>query len=216
MEKGELEKYKQTMDTKLRHDINEKLAQVNTYLDEQCLAREKIEQVQQDTEAALRKELEKSISDLKNEVTKLRTSNSDLTAKKETLEAELQRFKTLFKQESEKSQRLTDELEQCRKKVTELKTQVRIEQQRALQLRTETPTLDLSSQNFGPPKQQQHRKVDTIASSVREELNRSISRHMEGSSSDLDFQYRGHSDINTDPNSPGSSYLAILKKNYFV
>ena len=38
VEKGYLEKYKQDLDTKARMEINEKLEQVNTYLEEQVNA----------------------------------------------------------------------------------------------------------------------------------------------------------------------------------
>ncbi|XP_071816404.1 uncharacterized protein [Apostichopus japonicus] len=218
IEKKELELYKNNLDLQTKVHLNERLAQVNNYLDEQTSSRDLMDKTQQNFAADLRNKLEESLTELKSELASVKSSKSEMTIKKETLETELQRCKALFKQECEKGQRLEEELENLQRKVTELESRVRIEQQKVLQQRSEPPHQQTASPQQHRQQQQQRKGVDDIAHEVREELNRSISRHMEGASAEFDFQIKARSSVlGTDSvASPGSSYLAVLKKNYFV
>jgi F0F1-type ATP synthase membrane subunit b/b' len=73
--------------------LNKKLEEVNAHLEEQSLARESIERMRNEAESRLKNEHEKSLTELKNEVKRLRNSLHDNQVRLETTSSEAKRYK---------------------------------------------------------------------------------------------------------------------------
>ena len=64
VEKGAIERLHGDLETRTRMELNQKLEEVNTYLEEQSKAREKIDQMRDDNDNMMRKEFEKTKKEL--------------------------------------------------------------------------------------------------------------------------------------------------------
>nr|XP_047146355.1 ankyrin repeat domain-containing protein 26-like isoform X2 [Hydra vulgaris] len=107
----EIEEYKRDMETKARLDVNKKLQEVNLHLEEQSLAREAFEKIRVEREAKARKDMEETISQLKMEISSLKSNLFDGLAKRDTSEIQAQRFKTLFHEERNLNDKIHEKLE---------------------------------------------------------------------------------------------------------
>ncbi|XP_072027212.1 uncharacterized protein [Amphiura filiformis] len=222
IEKGLLEKYKQDLDTKARMEINEKLEQVNTYLEEQSQAREKLEQLRISNEAEVRKELEDTIDDLKHQLSRLRNGYHDAQTRKDTMEAETSKLKEMYNQEVQRREKLSADLEKIQDKLLEAQAKLNFERQRNHQIREGSFNRDIGASR-SPAKSTDPPPVDSIAEKVWSELDRSISRHLKAGPTDTGANLSDfHSDRlsngygATSPRGPDNSYMATLRKNYFV
>ncbi|XP_062522875.1 trichohyalin-like isoform X2 [Corticium candelabrum] len=91
--RGEMEAYRKDVESKARAELNKKLEEVNSHLEEQSLARNNMEKSRIEAESRMRLEHEKSTTDLKTEVTRLRSSVHDAQVKLETANSEAKRYK---------------------------------------------------------------------------------------------------------------------------
>ena len=64
MSKDQLEQYKKEIEARLRLDLSNKLTQVNDFLDQTTQARDHIDRLRDNNEQALRRDLEKTRSEL--------------------------------------------------------------------------------------------------------------------------------------------------------
>ncbi|XP_046840309.1 myosin-13-like isoform X2 [Xenia sp. Carnegie-2017] len=94
VEKTQLDQMKLDLEAKSRIELNRKLADVNTHLEEQALAREALERSRNEQEDFRIKDLEETISKLRKENDEYRSRLHLLEAKKDTVEAEAERLKT--------------------------------------------------------------------------------------------------------------------------
>ncbi|XP_012559182.2 myosin-2 heavy chain [Hydra vulgaris] len=108
--KEKVEEYQRDLETKARLDVNKKLQEVNLHLEEQSLAREAFEKIRTEKEIKARKEMEETISQLKMEISSLKTNLFEDLSKKDTSEIQAQRFQTLFKDERNFNDKMNDKL----------------------------------------------------------------------------------------------------------
>ncbi len=64
VERGEMDRMRSELEGSTRLELNQKLEEVNTYLEEQSKAREKIDQMRDDNENVMKQEFEKSKKEL--------------------------------------------------------------------------------------------------------------------------------------------------------
>ncbi|XP_071805576.1 uncharacterized protein [Asterias amurensis] len=223
VEKGELEKYKQQLDTKARLEVNEKLDQVNAYLEEQSQARDKLEMLRNSNESELRKEQENTINDLKNEMSRLRSSYHDILAQKETMEVEVTRFKELYQDAVQKQDKMSAQQEKTQDKLVDLQAKFTIQKQRNRQMLD--GSLDITPGRHLSKKPTQGPQIDSITEKVWSELDKSITRHLQAAPTDVGASLaelragslsRSYDGYNSPLRQENNQYLATLRKNYFV
>ena len=64
VERAAIDRLQGDLETRTRTELNQKLEEVNTYLEEQSKAREKIDQMRDDNDNMMRKEFEKTKKEL--------------------------------------------------------------------------------------------------------------------------------------------------------
>ena len=64
VERGEMDRMRSELEGSTRLELNQKLEEVNLYLEEQSKAREKIDQMRDDNESVMKLEFEKSKKEL--------------------------------------------------------------------------------------------------------------------------------------------------------
>ncbi|XP_057297065.1 trichohyalin-like isoform X2 [Hydractinia symbiolongicarpus] len=106
----EIEEFKRALETKARLDLNKKLQEVNMHLEEQSLAREAFEKIRNEKESRARKSFEETVSDLKNELSMVRSTLHEGLAKRDTSEVEAKRYRELFEQERTAKDYLSEKL----------------------------------------------------------------------------------------------------------
>ncbi|XP_071961648.1 uncharacterized protein [Antedon mediterranea] len=222
IEKGELERYKQELDAKARIEINEKLDQVNAYLEEQSQAREKLEQLRNSNEEDMKKELENAITSQKADIVKLRTSYHDVMAQKDTLQTEAARFKELYERELKSKEKVTMDLENTRDRLSNYESKLNFERQRNQHLKeaSVSPTSPILKRRT-----RNDTEIDSITEKVWSELDKSISRHLRSASMEVgpnvgdirDNLANGfdRSRLSTS-HQQNNHYMDTLRRNYFV
>ncbi|XP_041460593.1 ankyrin repeat domain-containing protein 26-like isoform X4 [Lytechinus variegatus] len=226
VEKGELERYKQELDAKARSEINQKLEQVNSYLEQQSAARDRLEQIRQSGEEEAKRELEDTISNLKTETSQLRSTIHELQSQKATQETEVARLKELHRREVETRERLGADLERTQDRLVDLTSRMTLERQKPKH--TRTSSLDLTPSKVSPRGRASSpvTGVDPITEKVRSELDKSIERHLQAAPKEFGSSFyseRVSRDTLNNSLRAGSlglsqhnNYMSVLRKNYFV
>nr|XP_054752318.1 myosin-2 heavy chain-like isoform X2 [Lytechinus pictus] len=225
VEKGELERYKQELDAKARSEINQKLEQVNSYLEQQSAARDRLEQIRQSGEEEAKRESEDTITNLKTETSQLRSTIHELQSQKTTQETEVARLKELHRREVETRERLGADLERTQDRLVDLTSRMTMERQKPKH--TRTSSLDLTPSKVSPRRASSPvTGVDPITEKVRLELDKSIERHLQAAPKEFGSSFhseRVSRDTLNNSLSAGSfglsqnnKYMSVLRKNYFV
>ncbi|CAK7322194.1 Ankyrin repeat domain-containing protein 26 [Vulpes lagopus] len=111
VERSQVEKYKweikQEVDRRVRLIVEEKLKEVNRFLQTQAACQEKLEQFRESHDASIRSQMALRIEELESEFqSKIRNSQE--------LEIELETYRKLYLQESKMRMSLAEELSKCR------------------------------------------------------------------------------------------------------
>ncbi|XP_033098759.1 ankyrin repeat domain-containing protein 26-like isoform X3 [Anneissia japonica] len=222
IEKGELERYKQELDAKARIEINEKLDQVNAYLEEQAQAREKLEQLRNSNEEDMRKELDNTITSQKAELVKLRSTYHDIQTQKDSAQAEAARFKELYERELKSKEKMSRDLENERDRSSNYESKLNFERQRNQHLKEASisPTSPILKRN-----PRNNTEIDSFTEKVWSELDKSISRHLRSASVEIGpniGEARENLANGFDRSRSASArqqnnqYMDTLRRNYFV
>ncbi|XP_077870104.1 uncharacterized protein LOC100371645 [Saccoglossus kowalevskii] len=219
IEKDEMDKFKQSVESQARQEVNKKLEEVNNYLEEQAQARERLDQIRDANEIRMKSDHEKQLNDMRTDIARMKAANQESLVQKETHEAEAQRFKELYESELRMREKLTDQLERATEKMTDAKAQLSMERQRSRHLAENSPDLGGSFMQPGMGTA----SVDPITQKVRNELDRSIARHLgslDTSPGVMQENMPNNWDSKNGSLSPldkaNSQYMSVLRKNYFI
>ncbi|XP_077983034.1 uncharacterized protein LOC144437871 [Glandiceps talaboti] len=219
VEKSEMDRFKQEVETQARQEINQKLEEVNAYLEEQAQARDRLDNIRSNNEAQMKNDYERQVNDYRADVARMKAGHQESLVQKETAQAEAQRYKELYENELKMRQKLSDQLENSNDKLSDAKAQLSLEKQRNRH-RIENG-FDLGNSYVTPGSA----TIDPMTQKVRNELDKSIARHLGTIDLSPSIDMRENTPNNwsspTGPNaSPldkaNSQYMSILKKNYFV
>ncbi|XP_064633514.1 ankyrin repeat domain-containing protein 26-like isoform X4 [Lineus longissimus] len=227
VERADLERVRQEYEVKARMEVNHKLEEVNAYLEEQAQAREKLDHIRSSNENQLRTEFDRKQKELQEELTKLRAGYQDVVMQKTTKDSEVQKLKDMYDNEQKLREKLTNRLFKANDAAVNTKAMLSLERQR---MRASNPALFNSSvetngflsspvgagkttPNFGM------NNSDGLSHKIRNELNRSIAKHLEASTmKDVNLPSRTVDDsyLTSSPNKSGSDYLSLLRRNYLL
>lgn len=221
-----MERLKQNYEMEKRLEINQKLEEVNRYLEEQAQAREKLDKMRNDNEAQMRSDFEKTKKQLTDEISDLRAGYHSSMAQKETKDIELGKFKDLYENEVKLRGRLADRLHKANEQAANTKAQLSLERQKAMFLGSTPPRpndgswLTGTSPILAGKPSPNHGLNDSLSYRIKNELDKSIAKHLESGASTRPLY--APSPQKDDPSLPSSyskatsDYMATLKRNYFV
>lgn len=203
--------------------MNKKLEEVNAHLEEQSLARESIERMRNEAESRLKNEHEKSLTELKNEVKRLRNSLHDNQVRLETTSSEAKRYKGLFEREAQDRESVTSRLLQTRDELSKSKAKLHVERHRARRLLDSSLNQQVTGhrlavgQSTGVTPLTRKQTSDDLLATVKTELNRSVKKHLETAPRpESNFLSTSNGDFGSSVGLSSERYLSDLKRNYFV
>ncbi|KAM6216194.1 ankyrin repeat domain-containing protein 26-like [Rhynchocyon petersi] len=89
----QVEQYKQEIEARARQELEEKLKEVNLFLQTQAISQEYLEKLRETNDASARTQIELRIKELESEISKIKTSQEDFN------KAELKKYKELYQDE---------------------------------------------------------------------------------------------------------------------
>eukprot|EP00057_Strongylocentrotus_purpuratus_P004072 XP_003727953.1 PREDICTED: trichohyalin isoform X1 [Strongylocentrotus purpuratus] len=227
VEKGEVDRYKLELDAKARSEINQKLEQVNAYLEQQSAARDQLDQIRQSGEEEAKREIEDTITNLKTETSQLRSTIHELQTQKATQETEVARFKELYRREVETRERLGADLDRTQNRLVDLTTRMTMDRHKTKH--TRASSLDLTPSKTSPRGRASSpvTGVDPITEKVRSELDKSIERHLQAATTEFGSSFyserKSRDPLNNSLSASSlgltqhnNNYMSVLRKNYFV
>ncbi|XP_036906942.1 ankyrin repeat domain-containing protein 26 isoform X2 [Sturnira hondurensis] len=132
VEFSELEQYKRRIEERARQDVEEKLEEVNLFLQTQAASQENLEQLRENHNAAMRSQLELRITDLESELSKIKISQN-------SKEIHLEKYKQLYLEEVESRKSLTNILNKTNERLAELSTELLLQKQQNRSLLSSLP-----------------------------------------------------------------------------
>ncbi|XP_053319656.1 ankyrin repeat domain-containing protein 26-like [Spea bombifrons] len=131
MDHGLLEKYKKEIQERGRQELQQKLDEVNLFLQAQAASQESLEQMQAAKDASIRGQLENRIHDLESELHKIKMSLQESTSQKDSFLSEVNRFKDLYAEEMKMRKSLATKLERANEKLEEAKAKLLNEREKS-------------------------------------------------------------------------------------
>ncbi|MEQ2288498.1 hypothetical protein AMECASPLE_023151, partial [Ameca splendens] len=212
MDQSQVDHYRREAEEKARQEVQQKLEQVNLFLQSQAASQEALDQIKAANEANLRSQLEQKIRELEGELGRVRTSHLDSLNQKESTRSELERYRQLYTEEMRLRKSLTAKLERANSRLSEANSKLLSERSRSLITGNITngslvgPTLDLSSlgspanpgatlgslnRSFGfpllsPVTDGQNRRVEDYLAKMQSELDKNISKELSNATAELD------------------------------
>ncbi|XP_054447992.1 ankyrin repeat domain-containing protein 26 isoform X1 [Pteronotus mesoamericanus] len=122
VEYSEVEQYKRKIEERARQDIEEKLEEVNLFLQTQAASQENLEQLRENHNASIRSQLELRIKDLESELSKIKCSQN-------SKEIDLEKYKQLFLEEMEGRKSLGNILNKTNERLAEVSTELLLHKQ---------------------------------------------------------------------------------------
>ncbi|XP_035988429.1 ankyrin repeat domain-containing protein 26 isoform X13 [Fundulus heteroclitus] len=211
-DQSQAERYRREAEEKARQEIQQKLEQVNLFLQSQAASQEALDQIKAANEANLRCQLEQKIRELEGELGRARSSQLDSLSQKESARSELERYRGLYAEETRLRKSLATKLERANGRLAEANSKLLSERSRSLITGNMTngslvgPPLDLSS--LGPPANPgatlgslsrgfgfpllgavpdgQNRRVEDYLAKMQSELDKNISKELSNAAAELD------------------------------
>ncbi|XP_045714016.1 ankyrin repeat domain-containing protein 26-like isoform X2 [Phyllostomus hastatus] len=237
----ELEQYKRKVEERARQDIEEKLEEVNLFLQTQAASQENLEQLRENHNAAMRSQLELRIKDLESELTKIKISQN-------SKEINLEKYKQLYLEEIESRKSLANILNKTNERLAELNTELLLQKQQNRSLLStlhpkpglEMPCVgNLNSSlvlygNFTPREnlvvptsrpQTSSRSMETYLIKMRQEFEKTLTRELKEDAAEFEAEtYTACPVASTDQANScqdlllktSREYAQILQKNYMI
>nr|XP_060485089.1 ankyrin repeat domain-containing protein 26-like [Panthera onca] len=123
VERSQMEQYKREIEERARLDIEEKLHEVNLFLQAQAAAQEDLDQLRENAHASTRSQMELRIRDLESQVSTMKTSQEDLT------KTELETYRQLYLEELKVRKSLRNKLNTTNERLSESNTKLLVERQ---------------------------------------------------------------------------------------
>ncbi|XP_058557978.1 ankyrin repeat domain-containing protein 26-like [Neofelis nebulosa] len=123
VERSQVEQYKREIEERARLDIEEKLHEVNLFLQAQAAARENLDQVRENAHASTRSQMELRIKDLESQLSTMKMSQEDST------KTELETYRQLYLEELKVRKSLRNKLNRTNERLSESNTKLLVERQ---------------------------------------------------------------------------------------
>lgn len=246
VEQSHVEQYRRDAEERARQEVQQKLEQVNLFLQSQAASQEALDQIKAANEASLRSQLEQRIRELEGELGRARTSQQESVNQRESTRTELERFRQLYTEELHLRKSLAAKLERANSRLAEANSKLLNERSRSLITNGSlgAPSLDFSSlaspANYGaslgplnrnlglgfsllnPVAEGQNSRVEDYIAKMQSELDRSITKELNNATAELDVASARMSPVGSprrelDPVSRATQqYLEVLKKNSMI
>ncbi|KAM9854819.1 ankyrin repeat domain-containing protein 26 [Aulostomus maculatus] len=214
MEQSQVEQLRRDAGEKARQEIQQKLEQVNLFLQSQVASQEALEQINAANEASLRSQLEQKIRELEGELGRARTTQYDSLSQRDSTRTELERYRQLYTEELHLKKSLAAKLDRANNRLSEANS--RLLQERSRSLITSSfangtfgaSSLDVGSlgspANYGaslgplnrslglglsllsPVTEGQSSRVEDYLAKMQSEFDRSISKELSSAAAELD------------------------------
>ncbi|XP_061576840.1 ankyrin repeat domain-containing protein 26-like isoform X9 [Cololabis saira] len=243
LEQSQVEQYRREAEERVRQEIQQKLQEVNLFLQSQAASQEALDQIKAVNDAKLRSQLEQKIRELEGEVGRARSTQQDSLNQRESTRSELERYQQLYKEELRLRKSLAAKLERANGRLADANSKLLSERSRSFLTSNVTngslvgPSLDLSSlgspAHYGAPlgplnrslnlgfsllspvTERPNKGVEDYLAKVQSELDRNISEELRNATAELDAAPARMSPVGSvDPLSRATQqYLEVLKKN---
>ncbi|XP_054291666.1 ankyrin repeat domain-containing protein 26 isoform X3 [Pongo pygmaeus] len=241
VERGQVKQYKQEIEERARQEIEEKLKEVNLFLQAQAASQENLEQLRENNFASMKSQMELRIKDLESELSKIKTSQEDFN------KTELEKYKQLYLEELKVRKSLSSKLNKTNERLAEVNTKLLVEKQQSRSLFTTLTTrpvmeppcvgnlnnsLDLNRKliprenlviSTSNPRASNN-SMENYLSKMQQELEKNITRELEEAAAELEsgsiaspLGSTDESNLNQDLVWKASrEYVQVLKKNYMI
>ncbi|XP_054379142.1 ankyrin repeat domain-containing protein 26 isoform X11 [Pongo abelii] len=241
VELGQVKQYKQEIEERARQEIEEKLKEVNLFLQAQAASQENLEQLRENNFASMKSQMELRIKDLESELSKIKTSQEDFN------KTELEKYKQLYLEELKVRKSLSSKLNKTNERLAEVNTKLLVEKQQSRSLFTTLTTrpvmeppcvgnlnnsLDLNRKliprenlviSTSNPRASNN-SMENYLSKMQQELEKNITRELEEAAAELEsgsiaspLGSTDESNLNQDLVWKASrEYVQVLKKNYMI
>ncbi|XP_031138641.1 ankyrin repeat domain-containing protein 26 isoform X14 [Sander lucioperca] len=214
MEQSQVEQYRRDAEERARQEIQQKLEQVNIFLQSQAASQEALDQIKATNETNLRSQLEQKIRELEGELGRARTTHHDSLNQRESTRTELERYRQLYTEELRGRKSLAAKLERANSRLAEANSKLLNERSRSLITSSIAngslggPSLDLGSlgspAHYGatlgplnrslglglsllsPVTEGQNSRVEDYLAKMQSELDRNISKELNNATAELD------------------------------
>ncbi|XP_045329300.1 ankyrin repeat domain-containing protein 26-like [Leopardus geoffroyi] len=122
VERSQVEQYKREIEERARLDIEEKLHEVNLFLQAQAAARKDLDQLRENAHASTRSQMELRIRDLESQVSTMKTSQ-------DSTKTDLETYRQLYLEELKVRQSLRNKLNRAKERLSESNTKFLVERQ---------------------------------------------------------------------------------------
>ncbi|KAG8439815.1 hypothetical protein GDO86_005833 [Hymenochirus boettgeri] len=136
MDQSLMEKHKLEIKEKGRQELQQKLEEVNLFLQSQAASQETLEQIRAANDASVRNQMEHRIQELESELGRIKHLQQESIRQKESTQTELDRFKDLYTEEIKIRNSLAAKLERANERLAEANTKLLDERQRTKSLIT--------------------------------------------------------------------------------
>uniref|UniRef100_A0A6I8NAR8 Uncharacterized protein n=1 Tax=Ornithorhynchus anatinus TaxID=9258 RepID=A0A6I8NAR8_ORNAN len=144
-ERSQMEQYKREVDEQAKQEIVKKLEEVNLFLQTQAASQETLEKLRENNNASLINQMETRIKDLEMELARLKNSSQNNTFQKDPTQAELERYRGLYNEESNIRKSLSSKLDRANERLAETNVKLLSERQKRRSLissLTSSPVLE--------------------------------------------------------------------------
>ncbi|XP_014906232.1 ankyrin repeat domain-containing protein 26 isoform X3 [Poecilia latipinna] len=209
-----LDQYRREAEEKAHQEVQQKLEQVNLFLQSQAASQEALDEIKAANEANLRSQLEKKIRELEGELNRARTIQQETFSQKESTRSELERYRHLYNEEMRLRMSLAAKLERANSRLSEANSKLLSERSRSLMMGNVTsgslmgPSLDMSalatpanpgtsvgalnrnmSVGYSLPSTEsdgQNQRVEDYLAKMQRELDKNISKELRYATAELD------------------------------
>ncbi|XP_006887171.1 PREDICTED: ankyrin repeat domain-containing protein 26-like [Elephantulus edwardii] len=115
---GQVEQYKREIEARVRQEIEEKLKEVNFFLQTQAISQEYIEKLRGTNNASGRTQMQLRIKELESELCKVKTDQEDFTR------AEMKKYKQLYQDELNVQKAMSNKLNNTNEKLGEMNSKL--------------------------------------------------------------------------------------------
>ncbi|NXQ49825.1 ANR26 protein, partial [Catharus fuscescens] len=219
---SQIEQYKREVDERAGQEIRQKLQEVNLFLQAQAASQDRLEHIRASHHASLRNQLKDRIRDLECELDKIKNTQQDSTFPKESVQAEVEKYKELYLEEVKTRRCLAKKLERANERLEETNAKLLRERHKSKSLITSsivsgglaaTPVLYSTAlghlgnhlglnrslslgESFLSPTENtlsSRNRVAAFAAKVRQELDEKITKELKEATAELETGCAGSS-----------------------
>ncbi|KAM9230992.1 uncharacterized protein RG961_004553 [Leptosomus discolor] len=131
VDRSQIEQYKREMEERAGQEIRQKLQEVNLFLQVQAASQDRLEQIRASHHESLGNQLKERIRDLECELDRIKNTQQDGIFKRESAQAEVEKYKELYLEEVKTRSCLANKLERANERLAEVHAQLLQEHHRS-------------------------------------------------------------------------------------